>query len=251
MSFLKKLFSREPEITAPPVTDYSSVGVDIHSHLIPGIDDGSKSLEESIELIRRYISLGFRKLITTPHVMSDSYRNTPEIISSGLEKLKEAVRAAGLEVTLGAAAEYYFDEDFSKIIREKNLLTIGGKYVLFEVSYMNPPDNIERIIFDIQVAGFVPLLAHPERYPFWYNKFETYYRLKEAGVMFQMNTNSLCGYYGPDAKKIAERMVNESLIDFIGSDMHGSRHMEALQRCLSEKYLWKLVDQGVKNASLL
>src|SRR5205085_2036610 len=148
MSFLKNIFRRKEDLNFPPLSDYSAIAVDIHSHLIPGIDDGSKSYEESIGLIRRYISLGFRKLITTPHVMSDSYRNTPEIISSGLEKLREAVKEAGLEVTLGAAAEYYFDEDFTKIIREKNMLTIGGKYVLFEVSYINPPDNIERIIFD-------------------------------------------------------------------------------------------------------
>ena len=250
MSFLKNIFRKKEELNYPPVTDYSWVGTDMHSHLIPGIDDGSKSIEESLDLIRKFQALGYRKLITTPHIMSDAYRNTPEIILGGLDKLRTAVQKEGINMELDAAAEYYFDEGFTKHIKEKNLLTIGGRYVLFEVSYMNQPDNINQVIFDIQVAGYHPILAHPERYPFWYNDFNRYHQLKETGVLLQLNTNSLTGYYGPDAKKIAERMINENLIDFIGSDMHGVRHMEALERSLQEKHLWKIAAQGIKNSSL-
>jgi protein-tyrosine phosphatase len=250
MSFLKNLFGKKEDLNYPEVHDYSWVGVDMHSHLIPGIDDGSKSMEESLDLIRNYSSLGFRKLITTPHIMSDAYRNTPEIILGGLDKLRTAVKNEGIAMELDAAAEYYFDEAFTKHIKEKNLLTIGGKYLLFEVSYMNAPENVNQVIFDIQIAGLIPILAHPERYPFWYNDFDRYYKLKESGVMLQLNTNSLSGYYGPDAKKIAERMINEGLIDFIGSDMHGARHMEALGKSLKEKHLWKLAAHGILNSSL-
>lgn len=250
MTFLKNIFRRKEEINYPQISDYSSIATDMHSHLIPGIDDGSKTMEESIELIRKFIALGYKKLITTPHIMSDSYRNTPEIIMGGLDKLRAAVQREGLSIELDAAAEYYFDEVFTKLIKEKKLLTISGKYVLFEVSYMNAPDNISQVIFEIQVAGYTPILAHPERYPFWYHRFEEYYKFKEAGVMLQLNTNSLCGYYGPEAKKIGERMVNEKLIDFIGSDMHGMRHMAALERCLNEKHLFKLAAQGMKNSTL-
>ncbi|MEO8085561.1 MAG: CpsB/CapC family capsule biosynthesis tyrosine phosphatase [Bacteroidota bacterium] len=250
MAFLKNIFRRKEELNFPQITDYSAITVDMHSHLIPGIDDGSKTIEESIALIKRYIALGYKKLITTPHIMSDAYRNTPEIILGGLDKLREAVKREGLTIELDASAEYYLDEDFSRLIKEKKLLSINGKYILFEVSYMNAPDNIGRVIFEIQVAGYIPILAHPERYPFWYNKFEEYYRFKEAGVLLQLNTNSLTGYYGPEAKKIAERMVNENMIDFIGSDMHGTRHMESLERCVNEKFLWKLAAQGMKNSSL-
>ena len=250
MSFLKNIFRKKEEIDYPALKDYSSIGTDMHSHLIPGIDDGSKTMEESLDLIRKYIALGYRKLITTPHIMSDAYRNTPDIILGGLDRLREAVQKEGLKIELDAAAEYYFDEDFRKFIKEKKLLTISGKYVLFEVSYMNAPDNISQVIFDIQVAGYIPILAHPERYPFWYQKFEEYHKFKDAGVLLQLNTNSLCGYYGPDAKKIGERLINERLIDFIGSDMHGVRHMAALEKCIHEKYLWKVVSQGVKNSTL-
>lgn len=251
MSFLSNIFRKKDDITYDPIADYSAVAVDMHSHLIPGIDDGSKSMEESLTLIKKFIGLGYKKLITTPHIMSDAFRNTPDIILSGLDKLRAAVKAEGLPVELDAAAEYYFDEDFSKVIREKKLLTINGKYVLFEVSYINSPDNINQVIFDIHVAGYTPILAHPERYPFWYHRFEEYHKLKESGVLFQLNTNSLSGYYGPEAKKLGERLINERMIDFIGSDMHGDRHMAALERSLNEKHLWKLHAQGLKNASLL
>ena len=250
MSFLSKLLGKKEDLNYQPIKDYSSIAIDMHSHLIPGIDDGSKTMEESIDLIKKYIALGFKKLITTPHIMSDAYRNTPEIILGGLDNVRAALKAEGLNIELEAAAEYYLDEEFVKLVKEKNLLTIKGKYVLFEVSYINAPDNISRIIFDIQIAGYIPILAHPERYPFWYHKFEEYHKFKEAGALLQLNTNSLCGYYGPEAKKIGERMVTENMIDFIGSDMHGVRHMEALQRCVNEKYLWKLTSQGLKNSLL-
>ncbi len=251
MSFLKNIFRGNKKDEAyPKLTDYSSFVVDIHSHLIPGIDDGSKTMEESIELIKRYSALGFKKLVTTPHIMSDAYRNTPDIILGGLDKLREAVLREGIKMELDAAAEYYFDEGFMKLIKEKKLLSIAGKYVLFEVSYMNPPDNVMQAIFDIQIAGYTPILAHPERYPFWYNRFDEYHKIKDAGALLQLNTNSLVGYYGPDAKKIAERMVDEQMIDFIGSDMHGSRHMMALEKCVNEKHLWKLAAKGMKNSGL-
>jgi protein-tyrosine phosphatase len=250
MSFLNRIFRKKEGINYPEVHDYSWVGVDMHSHLIPGIDDGSKNMEESIDLIRKYKSLGFRKLITTPHIMSDAYRNTPEIILGGLDKLRTAVKNEGIDMELDAAAEYYFDEDFTRLIREKKLLTIGGKYLLFEVSYMNAPDNINQVVFDIQVAGLTPILAHPERYPFWYHDFDRYHQFREAGVLLQLNTNSLGGYYGPEAKKIAERMINEGMVDFIGSDMHGMRHMDALNRAVREKSIWKLAAQGIKNSTL-
>ena len=251
MAFFKNIFRKREEANYPALADYSPLGADMHSHLIPGIDDGSKSLEESIILIKKFSALGFKKLITTPHIMSDYFRNTPEIILNGLDQLREASASEGINIQLEAAAEYYADEGLQKMIKDKSLLTIGGKYVLFEVSYINPPDNVYRVIFDMQVAGYIPILAHPERYPFWYPKFEEYYKLKEAGALMQINTNSLCGYYGPEAKKIGERMINEQLIDFAGSDLHGMRHMDALHRCLEEKYFLKMVAQGIKNTSLV
>ncbi|MBK6444672.1 MAG: capsular biosynthesis protein [Bacteroidetes bacterium] len=232
------------------LTDLSVIVTDIHSHLIPGIDDGVKDLDESLAMIRGFSALGYQKLVTTPHIMSDFYKNTPEIILGGLERVQEAIQKAGIPITIDAAAEYYLDEVLLKKIQTEKLLTIGGKYLLFEISYVNPPDNLYNVIFEMNVKGYKPILAHPERYPFYYTKFEEYYRIKEAGALFQLNTNSLVGYYGAGAKKIAERMVDEKMIDFIGSDLHGERHLDALQKTVKEKYLAKLISQGVLNTSL-
>lgn len=250
MSFLNKIFGKKDEPDYPALTDFSSFVTDIHSHLIPGIDDGSKTMDESLELIRGFRDLGFKKLVTTPHIMSDAFRNTPEIILDGLEKLRTAVKAAGIEIELDASAEYYFDEAFSKLVDDNKILPLREKYILFEISYINAPDLIHQMVFQIQMKGYTPILAHPERYPYWYKRFEEYHKIKEAGALFQINTNSIAGYYGPDARRIAERMINENMVDFIGSDMHGSRHMESLKRCLGEKSLWKLAAQGVRNSTL-
>ena len=234
----------------PPLQSYSDFGTDIHSHLIPGIDDGVKTIEESLEMIRGLSALGFRKLITTPHVMSDGYRNTAENILAGLKKVQDAVAAENIPVTIDAAAEYYFDEGFFRKLESEPILAINGKYLLFEISYINSPERILEVVFAIIVKGYTPLLAHPERYPFWFSKFEEYHRIKEAGALFQLNTNSLSGYYGGAVRKTAQRLVEENLIDFIGSDLHGSRHLQALHNTLNEKHLWKLAASGMKNASL-
>jgi protein-tyrosine phosphatase len=233
-----------------PIQSYSAFATDIHSHLIPGIDDGVQSIEESLEMIRGLSALGFRKLITTPHVMSDGYRNTADIILAGLKQVQDAVAAENIPVTVQAAAEYYFDEGFFRKLESEKLLAINDKYLLFEISYINSPERILEVIFAINVKGYTPLLAHPERYPFWFSKFDEYHRIKEAGALFQLNTNSLCGYYGLAVRKTAQRLIDENLIDFIGSDLHGSRHLNALHKTLDEKYLWKLAASGVKNASL-
>ena len=252
MTLLESLFSKKsPDPTYPVVSDFSSVITDIHSHLIPGIDDGVKSMEESIDMIRAFSMLGFKKLVTTPHIMSDYFKNTPEIILEGLEKVKAAVKKEGINITIEAAAEYYLDEFFLQKVKNEKMLTINNKYLLFEISYINPPDNLLSVIFEINVHNYTPLLAHPERYNYWSNKFDEYKKIKEAGVLFQININSLTGYYGKESKKTAERLIDENMVDFIGSDLHGHRHMDSLSRVVDEKYFWKLMALGVKNHLLI
>jgi protein-tyrosine phosphatase len=251
MSLFGSLFSKkqkEPEY--PEVVDFSSIHTDIHSHLIPGIDDGVKTIEESLEMIRGFSALGYKKLYTTPHIMSDFFKNTQEIINEGLEVVRAAIRQEGIPIELHAAAEYYLDEMFLQKLYDKQLMTIGEKHVLFEISYINPPDNLFNVIFELIIHGYKPILAHPERYPFYYEKFDEYTRLKESGVLLQLNINSLSGYYGLGAKKTAEKMIDANLIDLIGSDLHGQRHLDCLQRVIHEKYFRKLVAIGVGNSAL-
>ncbi|MBK5285786.1 MAG: capsular biosynthesis protein [Bacteroidia bacterium] len=231
--------------------NYSEVSTDIHSHFIPGIDDGCKTIDESVALIRSMIELGFRKLITTPHIMSDNYQNTPEIILSGLEKLKKKLADEFLHIELEAAAEYYLDDGFLRLLAQGNLMSFGSeKYLLVEVSYINYPENFNTVMFDIIVKGYTPVLAHPERYPFWSGRFEDYSNLKSMGVLFQLNTNSLAGYYGPDVKKTAQKLVALNMIDFIGSDTHHDKHINSLRQSLKNKYLYSLVKGNLRNKNL-
>ncbi len=245
----KSLFNKFSK-PALPAVDYSAVKTDFHSHLIPGIDDGAKTIEDSIALVKKLYGLGYRKLITTPHIMSDYFRNTPAIIHAGLETVREAVKNENIPVEINAAAEYYLDDGFMHIIEQERLLTFGEKYLLFEISYINCPDNLKDMIFRMQVLGYKPVLAHPERYPFWFFKMDAYKELKDNGVLLQINVNSLSGYYGIEAKKTAEKLIDLELVDAIGTDMHHLNHADALLRNTKEKYFRKLLELNLLNKHL-
>ena len=238
---------KKEEVAKP---NYSIVGVDMHSHLIPGIDDGAKTVEDSISLIKELKEMGFKKFYTTPHIMSYYFRNTPEIITNGLEIVREAIKQEGLDVEINAAAEYYIDDGFVKKLESDKLLTIGDNYLLFEISYINCPENIDDIIFKMQVQGYKPILAHPERYPFWYTNFDRYRAFRDQGVLLQMNINSLSGYYGYEAKKIGEKLVDNDIVDLVGTDCHHMKHIDGLKRGLKDKWLKKLIQTNLLNKHL-
>ena len=239
--------SKEKPLEIP---DFSTLNVDMHSHLIPGIDDGAKTIEESIALIKILHGLGYSRLITTPHIMTDYYKNTPEIINAGLEQVREAIKTENIPIEIFAAAEYYLDDGFLQKLEEEKLMTFGDNYLLVEISYINPPENIKEIFFRTKVLGYKPILAHPERYPFWYNNFDEYSNIRDSGVLLQLNLNSLTGYYGPDAKKAAEKMIDLGMIDMVGSDMHHTKHANSLRSCLNQKYLAKVLELNLLNRYL-
>jgi protein-tyrosine phosphatase len=243
MSFLSRLFRKSSRMENS--ADLSLIGVDMHSHFIPGIDDGAQTIEDSVNMLRALSEMGYRKAITTPHIMSDFYQNTPEIILSGLQNVREALKKEGIPIEVDAAAEYYLDFDLEAKIEKGGLLTFGNNYLLFEVSYMNPPDILNQVIFKLATSGYRPILAHPERYPFWYDDFEKYEEMRDKGVLLQLNINSLVGYYGGGAKKIAEKMIEKNMVDFIGTDCHRMDHIAVMKNCLHEKYLHQLIDSGM------
>lgn len=225
-------------------TDFSAIATDMHSHLIPAIDDGAKTLEDSISLIRRLHELGYRKLITTPHIQHEYYRNTPEIILGGLEEVRKAIAAEGIPVEIEAGAEYLIDDGFEDKANKGELMTFGDKYVLVELSYFNPHPNLKTIVFNLQIDGYKVILAHPERYSYWFNDFPKFEDLKDRGVFFQLNLVSLTGYYPDPVKKFAEKLIDNGMIDFAGSDMHNMNYMTAMERCLKERSLARLIDSG-------
>lgn len=248
MSWLSRLFRREEKLD--PI-DLGILKTDFHSHLIPGIDDGAKNLEDSIVMIRRFKELGYKKLITTPHVMSDFYKNSPEIILKGLESVKQELQKQKIEIEVEAAAEYYLDEALEEKIKTNSVLTFGDNYVLFELPFIAEPPNLASIIFELQTNGYRPILAHPERYSFWYNDFDKYHELTEKGVHLQLNILSLIGHYSPETRKISERLIDEGLITFLGSDCHHSMHQDLMEIARTKKHLHQLIQSGVLlNSSL-
>ncbi|MCK4661952.1 MAG: capsular biosynthesis protein [Bacteroidales bacterium] len=237
LNFIRKNINRT-------IPDFSDVGVDMHSHLIPGIDDGVTTIEEAVEIVKQLHKLGYYKLITTPHIMSDFYKNTPEIINSGLKLLQNEIRKQNISVTIEAAAEYYLDYEFEKKLEKENLMTFGKKYILIEISFFNPLDSLHEIIFNLETAGYKPILAHPERYTYWLYDFNKYIELKDRGVLFQINVNSLIGEYSLQAKKIAEKLIENNMVEFLGTDVHFMMHVELMNKLLSNKHLAKLVYSG-------
>lgn len=248
-----RFFKRKNEQDKIPLlNNFSDVAVDIHSHLLHGIDDGVKSIDESIELIKQYKELSFKKIIITPHINSDYYKNTQEIIQNKLDELKEAVEKNGIDIQLDFAAEYMLDDGFRKKIDKGDLLTIKGNYVLLELQSTNEPFYLNEVIFDLQIAGYKVILAHPERYGFWFNKFQKFAELKDRDVFFQINAVSLSGLYPHSTQLIAHKLIENKFIDFIGSDVHNQKYMDYFQNSLKSKYLSILMSSGlVKNNTLL
>jgi len=224
---VKQLFSKTKEIPA--------ITTDIHSHLIPGIDDGAKTMDESIEMIEAFIELGYTKLITTPHIMSHRFPNTRTILEEGLVELKKELKKRHLDIEIEIASEYYLDETVMELVEQRDILTFGENYMLFEMSYVQPLHHLEEMIFEIKVAGYTPVLAHPERYVYMHADFDKYRRLKEKGVLFQLNIPSLGGYYSKPVQKAAKRLVDEGMVDLIGSDAHKMTHLNALKAVRTKK----------------
>jgi len=240
---------KKKEVKRTVSFDYSTVITDMHSHVLPGIDDGAQNVEESIFLIKKMMSLGIKKIIATPHVMIDYYRNDADSIGNALTTLKAALKEQNIDIDISAAAEHYFDETFEKRIDDHKVFTMGDNYVLFELSFVTQPPNLIAIIQKLKDAGYKPILAHPERYN--YMDIEQMKNIRSWGCDLQLNTISLSGYYGNHAKRIAEELVDNQMVDFISSDMHHPRHADAFEATLSRPYLEKLLfDYPLKNVML-
>ena len=226
--------------------------VDIHSHLLPNIDDGSKSFEESAALIKRLSNYGIKNFVVTPHIMDGVWNNTPKIINQKLFELTNYLKTQEINnVKIRAAAEYMIDANFEILLREKELLTIKDKYILVELSYFNPPINLKEIIFNIQIAGYQPILAHPERYTFYHANYKEYFKLKELGCLFQLNLLSLSTHYGSKVTKIAESLLKDNLIDFAGTDAHNHYHLDVLETINNSKLIKLIIPILENNSKLL
>jgi len=209
------------------VTDISWLGVDIHSHILPGIDDGSKELSQSLSYITQMQELGFEKLFFTPHIYTELYPNTPETILPALKSVQDGLNAANNTIPIGAAAEHMIDYSF---VVQDNHLCLPNKHILIEMSYLSETPNIESYIFDLQIKGYKVVLAHPERYNFYHKTVDRYHRLREMGCLFQLNLLAVTGYYGKEVKHASDYLLKNKLYDLAASDLHHDKHMSLLTR---------------------
>lgn len=239
-SFFKK-FTADTEIK-----DFSFIGTDIHSHLIPGIDDGCSSIENSIASIKSLKELGFTRIITTPHVMAEVYPNTSETIKEGLEKLKVALKENEIDIEIEVAAEYKMDENFNVLLENDDLLTFGDKYLLVEFSFVAAPINLETTIFKLRTKGYRPILAHPERYLYLADHLEKFEEFKALGCHLQLNLMSLVNQYGGAARETALKMLSKNMYDFFGTDLHRPEDVRILKKVLATKSEYHKI-QNVKH----
>jgi tyrosine-protein phosphatase YwqE len=234
-----------------PVTNESfpfhTLKTDMHSHLIPAVDDGSPEVTESIKLIKGMLELGYEKLITSPHVMQDLYPNSPQSIGMGYFEITRSWE----DVPLLAAAEYFLDDHVNDLLaKEEGLLTIKENMVLVEFSFVSPPLGMKEMIFNLQMKGYQPILAHPERYTYFHRTPKEYQELKNLGCLFQANLLSFSGYYGNSIREAAEYLAGQGLIDLLGTDLHHERHLNQLRELVLTPSLRKLLDQPLLYSTL-
>ncbi|WP_026934184.1 tyrosine-protein phosphatase [Christiangramia echinicola] len=218
---------------------------DFHNHILPGIDDGAKTVEESIELIKEFEKIGIHDFVATPHVMNDYYPNTPETIKKSYNKLKSKVSDS---VSLEFSAEYMMDHHFVEIIENNQILTISGNRVLVEMSYFQQPLNLNEILFKLQNNSYSPILAHPERYSYYHSKkLNKYTDIKSRGCDFQLNMLSLSGHYGIGIQKTAYQLLENNMIDFISSDAHRIDHIEKIKNIQIRKKHLSIIRSIIEN----
>jgi protein-tyrosine phosphatase len=231
MSFFSKIFSSKPKLADPGFQN--PVTTELHSHLIPAIDDGVQTVEESMIVLKDFADRGYKKVITTPHIMGDFYKNGPHNILPGLDMLRSELRSRQIDLELEAAAEYMIDDAFERKVQDKELLTFGGNHVLVELPFTEEPANLKSVLFELQVNGYKPVLAHPERYGFMAHRKDRYEELFAQGILFQINLFSLVGYYSPQIRKTAEFLIEQKMVSMVGSDCHGPRHLPVLHDALA------------------
>jgi protein-tyrosine phosphatase len=228
-------------------SDLSGLYADMHSHLIPGIDDGATDMGNSLQMIKGMMDLGYKKLITTPHIQWEMYKNTNKIIRDGMALVKQNLIAAGLDVEFAAAAEYFMDDHFDELLKgDEPLLTVKNNLVLVEFSFIRQPIDLKDKLFQLQIKGYQPIIAHPERYLYYGAHKDWYDQLREYDCLFQLNMLSLCGYYGKKQEELCHYLIKKKYVNLVGTDSHNIRHIQILKASHTvTETVNRLLDAGV------
>lgn len=216
--------------------------VDIHNHILPGIDDGAKDVNDSMVLLKSFAEIGIKDFIATPHIMNDYYGNNISTIQSTHKLLKEEVAKSNLDVnSIRFAAEYMIDANFENLLENKELLTLKSNYILMEMSYYQAPLNLDEVVFKTFSQGYLPILAHPERYSFFHSRPEQYKLLKKQGIPFQLNILALGNHYGSSINKMAYKLLEAGMYDFVGTDTHHIAHLTKIKEIKMPEKKLKLI----------
>ena len=237
------LFKSKPKLAELIPSGY----VDIHSHILPGIDDGAQKIKDSKFLLESMIDFGFSKVITTPHTMKNVWDNTTSSIGDAYNLVHSELPELSKQVSLQFASEYFLDENLIRLAQQEKLLSLKDNFILIEMSYLNAPIQLYDFLFELQLKGYHLVLAHPERYNYFHSNKKEYQKLKKAGCLFQLNLLSTVGYYGKNVAEIADYLLKENLYDFVGSDIHHKNHVAAFQNKVMIKNYQILEETMAKN----
>jgi tyrosine-protein phosphatase YwqE len=241
------LFKSKPKLAELIPSGY----VDIHSHILPGIDDGAQKIKDAEFLLESMIDFGFSKVITTPHTMKNVWDNTTNSIGDAYNLVHSELPELSKQVALQYASEYFLDENLIRLAQQEKLLTLKDNFILIEMSYLNAPIQLYDFLFELQLKGYQLVLAHPERYNYFHSNKKEFAKLKKAGCLFQLNLLSTVGYYGKNVADISDYLLKNDLYDFTGSDIHHQNHIKAFQNKLAFNNGEKITEVMEKNIFFL
>ena len=225
--------------------------VDLHSHIVPGVDDGAKKIADSMKLITSLVELGYKKLIVTPHISETYYPNDPEKLKEGFQNLLSEVSNTDLNINIQLGAEYMVDGMLLSTLKSDGELLSWNGHLLFETSFHNKPMILDETIFEIQRRGLIPVYAHPERYPYYFKKWDQLQKLRDRGVLLQVNLGSISGMYGKEVSAMAKSMIKKGLVDLLGSDLHNTGQLKFVSDALRSKVLKSNTESFFRNRELL
>ena len=248
------LFKKKPNTSIVEIENFEAIGVDFHSHLIPAIDDGVQNLEESITILRNFHKLGYKRIITSPHIMTESYNNNRETIEKGYLEVLAQLKKEEIPIQFEFAAEYYIDDTFEERMNSEALLTFCDNHLLIEKSMFQESSYFNEIVYKLLIKGYKVIIAHPERYKYMYehHKITLFEEMRDRGSLLQINLFSLIGLYGKQTQEIAEKLIDADLVDFVSSDIHKPDQLAYMRDVLKNPYFAKLLKrESLLNAKLL